>query len=94
MKIQKIDTSASFKAVNEKYLERAKNQFFAAGKVLPDLFQSMSYDVFKHKKLPHKDTRLQHRLSNKNTSWKALKTLKKIPFSTLSTPTNNTITTI
>ena len=55
MKIQKIDTSASFKAVNEKYLERAKNQFSVAGKVLPDLFQSMSYDVFKHKKLPHKD---------------------------------------
>jgi hypothetical protein len=55
MRVQKVDSSTSFKAVNQKYLESAKNQFFASGKVLPDLFQSISYDVFKHKKMPYKD---------------------------------------
>ena len=55
MRIQKIDTSASFKAVNEKYLEMAKKQYSKTGKVLPDLFQKMSYDVFKHQTLYYRD---------------------------------------
>ena len=55
MKIQKIDNSASFKAINEKYLELAKNQIFATGKVSRDLFQSISHDVFKHKNMHYRD---------------------------------------
>lgn len=55
MRIQKVDNSTSFKAVNEKYIELAKKQISTTGKVLPDLFQSMSYDVYKHKTLHNKD---------------------------------------
>ena len=55
MKIQKIDSSASFKAVNEKYLEMAKKQYSKTGKILPDLFQKMSYDVFKHQTMYYRD---------------------------------------
>lgn len=55
MKIQKIDSSAPFKAVNEKYLEIAKKQYAKTGKIFPDLFQKMSHDVFKHQTLYYRD---------------------------------------
>lgn len=55
MKIQKIDSSASFKAINEKYVELAKNQFISYGKLRMDLFQSISHDVFKYKKMHYRD---------------------------------------
>ena len=55
MRIQKIDNSAPFKAVNEKYIERAKKQIILTGKVHINLFQAISHDVFKHQKLHYKD---------------------------------------
>ena len=55
MKIQKIENSTSFKAVNQKYVELAKKQISSTGMPNLDLFQSISYDVFKHKKMHYRD---------------------------------------